>query len=170
MYTYSWLIYIYIYINPERVDDTENGGKAMNPMDSVFDLDALRAALYLGALDLPACTKLHCWLVMCPIHHMCTYMNDIYLYTHDITYWRVDTSTHIICIGRYMHTMLYKYDTHHYHGIFRCSFSGCGIFTSCLCVRSSPVSRLPSDRPGSSRNDHLVSPYVQELWVEWQAI
>eukprot|EP00435_Cladocopium_sp_Y103_P057349 s505_g19.t1 len=25
--------------------DDENGGKAMNPMDSVFDLDALRAAL-----------------------------------------------------------------------------------------------------------------------------
>ena len=30
-----------------QVDD-ENGGKAMNPMDSVFDLDALRKALLLG--------------------------------------------------------------------------------------------------------------------------
>ena len=32
-----------------KVDD-ENGGKAMNPMDSVFDLEKLRAALML-ALD-----------------------------------------------------------------------------------------------------------------------
>ena len=29
--------------------DDENGGKAMNPMDSVFDLEKLRAALPLGA-------------------------------------------------------------------------------------------------------------------------
>ena len=29
--------------------DDEKGGKAMNPMDSVFDLDALRAALPLGS-------------------------------------------------------------------------------------------------------------------------
>ena len=28
--------------------DDENGGKAMNPMDSVFDLEKLRKALQLG--------------------------------------------------------------------------------------------------------------------------
>ena len=33
-----------------QVDD-ENGGKAMNPMDSVFDLDALRKALLLGKIS-----------------------------------------------------------------------------------------------------------------------
>lgn len=34
--------------------DDENGGKAMNPMDSVFDLDALRAALPLGSARDPS--------------------------------------------------------------------------------------------------------------------
>ena len=61
--------------------DDENGGKAMNPMDSVFDLDALRAALPLGSKDLPLGIRnsLHespLW-VMCPSWDLMSSLGDL---------------------------------------------------------------------------------------------